>query len=116
MLCLRLLPPVQLCACMCRLLALSICNTMLAGIHKFKYRLSTLSHFVCFPRGKAPTLPLPPLPDLQNTKTNLKAINLSTDKEQQIWGMRTNLVLPALAATLLVGLVMLAASAIMQPE
>lgn len=68
-------------------------------------------------RGKAPSLPLPPLQDLQNTKlTNLRALNVSPDKEQHIWGMRSNLVLPALAVTLLVGLVMLGASALMQPE
>jgi hypothetical protein len=74
-------------------------------LHKFDFR------------GKAPSLPLPPLPDLQNTKlTNLRTLNVSPDKEQHIWGMRSNLVLPALAVTLLVGLVMLGASALMQPE
>ncbi|KAA6422349.1 MAG: hypothetical protein FRX49_07819, partial [Trebouxia sp. A1-2] len=67
--------------------------------------------------GKAPSLPLPPLPDLQNTKlTNLRTLNVSPDKEQHIWGMRSNLVLPALAVTLLVGLVMLGASALRQPD
>ena len=68
-------------------------------------------------RGKAPSLPLPPLPDLQNIKvTNLRTLNVTADKEHHIWGMRFKLVLPALAAALLVGLMMLAASALMQPE
>ena len=68
-------------------------------------------------RGKAPSLHLPPLPDLQNTKlANLKVVNFSADKEQHILGMRISLVLPALAVTLLVGVAMLVASTFMQPE
>ena len=67
-------------------------------------------------RGKAPSLPLEPLTSLQNEKTSLKSLNLTAEKEQHIWGMRTNLVLPALAMTMVIGVIMLIASAMMQPE
>ena len=67
-------------------------------------------------RGKAPTLPLEPLAPLQNEKTNLKTLSLTAEKEQHIWGMRSKLVLPALAATMVIGVVMLTFSAMMQPE
>lgn len=67
-------------------------------------------------RGKAPSLPLETLPHLQDEKTNLKTLNLTADKEHYIWGMRTSLVLPALATTMLLGVVMLVASALLQPE
>ena len=67
-------------------------------------------------RGKAPTLPLEPLPQLQNDKTNLKTLNVIADKEQHIWGMRSSLVLPALAVTMVLGVIMLVVSALLQPE
>ncbi|KAL3163355.1 hypothetical protein ABBQ32_009744 [Trebouxia sp. C0010 RCD-2024] len=67
-------------------------------------------------RGKAPSLPLETLPHLQDEKTNLKTLNLTADKEHYIWGMRTSLVLPALATTMLLGVVMLVASALLQPD
>lgn len=67
-------------------------------------------------RGKAPTLPLEPLPQLQNDKTSLKTLNVTADKEQHIWGMRSSLVLPALAMTMVLGVVMLVATALLQPE
>lgn len=67
-------------------------------------------------RGKAPSLPLESLPHLQNDKTNFKTLSTVTDKEQHIWGMRSNLVLTALAATMALGVVMLVVSALLQPE
>ena len=67
-------------------------------------------------RGKAPSLPLEPLTPLHNEKTSLKSLGLTAEKEQHIWGMRPNLVLPALAMTMVIGVVMLVASAMMQPE
>ena len=67
-------------------------------------------------RGKAPSLPLEPLPHLPIDKTNLKTLCLTPEKEQHRWGMRTSLVLPALATTMALGVIMLIASAMMQPE
>ena len=70
-------------------------------------------------RGKAPLLPLLPEEDLQNQKlVSMKALSspIGTRKEQHILGMRSKLVLPALAATLVIGLVMLLTSALTQPQ
>ena len=71
-------------------------------------------------RGKAPTLPLPPLSDELTQAAKLKAIQLAQPeketKEHLIWGMRSGLVLASLATTLAVGIVMLIAIAFLQPE
>lgn len=72
-------------------------------------------------RGKAPTLPLPSLDDLEVTKAaSLKAIPLTPiekeGKEQLLWGMRSNLVLASLATTMVIGIVMLIGIALLQPE
>ena len=72
-------------------------------------------------RGKAPTLPLPSLEDLDVSKAaSLKAISLTPPekdgKEQHIWGMRSSLVLASLATTMMVGIIMLIGIALLQPE
>lgn len=81
--------------------------------HTFK-NLDQKTCLLC--RGKAPALPLEPLPQLQNEKTNLKSLNLTADKDQHVWGMRSNLVLTALATTMVIGVIMLVATAMLQPE
>lgn len=52
--------------------------------------------------------------------SSMKAISLTPPqkegKEQLIWGMRSHLVLAALATTMLVGIVMLIGIALLQPE
>lgn len=82
-------------------------------------RFLDLSVSIC--RGKAPTLPLPSLDDLDVTKAaSLKPLPLTPSekegKEQLLWGMRSNLVLASLATTMIVGIIMLIGIALLQPE